>query len=348
MLEMSNRIKDILRPLYPYMNLIYWDLRLLFQKKNLFFIRGKTGDLNFYCSHLESHLKNNHIKDYVFIGDGKNIQGILKLYPNIKPRRIIRLTEAQANRFQKYVLFQDGHIAHSLMWDQQLHGNVCRLRELEKFNFDDSFKYFLLGNKVTDQKTRAVFPDVESELESNAVLICPFAEYVKLLPQDFWRILIFELEARGYKIYINRDRRREVFDEKCDVLFLRYDELKNLEKCAGIIGLRSGFLDVAAQINCKKVVLYPTRHKELDLRSHRADISFSSFTACDLNSKNTFEITMPFCRNIGDPYWVDYRVANGAGILLWKDVISEILNHFPEIKSDDKKNSGKVQGQSER
>lgn len=308
---------------------------------HIFLIRGKTGDIFLYFRLLDEYCKKNNISKYVLVGDGKGLATIKKLYPNITGDCCIT-SEKIGLALQNLYCFlggPDSGMTLSLMWDVDLMYNRCATRLTDRFNFMDSFYWFLfdLDEKITVPKT-AVFSSCNDKLlkqlnkwgivKDKTVIIAPYAYCVKLLPVIFWNTIIAELKKRGYYVFAMLDE-WEKNDFGVPSVFFKYqDSIAVLEYAGHFIGLRSGFCDIASSADCNKVILYPKKPEEFDGSVHRGDLEYSSLITMKLTNSAT-EVVLPFARDIlnceAETEVFDKRMQEDRG------VFQEIFNCFPML-----------------
>ena len=308
----------------------------------IFFIRGKTGDIYLYFRFLEAYIEKNNITNYIFTGDGKGITSILKLYPKLKaPFVPIRIKEG--NALQKFYCFLGANLPDmtlSLMWDVGLPYNRCTIRMIDRFNFIDSYYWFLFDlDRPNVSPTKACFRTLDNQLKrelrnrgmvpGRTVIISPYAYCVKAVSPLFWILLAKDLEMRGYKVFVMLEPRVERNEFKLKEIFFSYEDSAAVLEYAGhFIGLRSGFCDIVSDAKCNKVILYPTRPIEFFGAYHRGDIEYSGLKNMELCDE-CGEYTGPFIRNIGDPTPqtedIDLKIEEETRF------INEILERFPVI-----------------
>lgn len=323
--------------------IIFKYLRVRYGKNIFIFItRGKMGDIYLYFRFLENFIKKKNIDKYIFIGDCKNLEQIKTLYPNIKGD-YIKTSERIGSALQiTYCLLSnyDKNIALNLMWDVDLPYNRCAVRLTKKFNFVESYYWFLFD--LDDENcvpAEAIFNKLDKNLENKlkllgveknkTVILSPYAYCVRNLDPLFWIVLGKDLENRGYKIFVMLDPKSEKNLFGYPTIFFKYADTKAILEYAGnFIALRSGFCDIMSSSECNKVILYPTVPKKFDGSVHRSDIKYSSLQIMRLTN-NVTEITVPFARDI-----VNFEAENenfeeriNEFIMLKK----EILNRFAII-----------------
>lgn len=289
-------------------------IRLKYGKDTYIFLtRGKTGDIFLYFRFLDAFLKKNNIKKYILIGDCKNLKAIKKLYPYITSPCIETSERTGIALQMAYCLFGRDNLkmSLSLMWDVDLIYNRCATRLTSKFNFIDSYYWFLFDlDREKTQIVKAQFKKIDSELEENfkkqgmvrgrTVILSPYAYCVRCLSPLFWRMIGKDLQNKGYTVVVMLDKNKEKNDFGFPDVFFKYiDSQAALEYAGHFIGLRSGFCDIIAGSACNKIILYPTVPKKFDGSVHRADLEYSSLKKMELSDDCT-ELTVPFARDISN------------------------------------------------
>lgn len=314
---------------------------------HIFLTRGKTGDIYLYFRFLNAFLKENGIKNYILIGDCKNLSAVKALYPDITGRCIETSERVGLALQTAYCLFggENLRMELSLMWDVDLPVNRCAVRLTNRFTFIDSYYWFLFHldrrkASVTPAQFRSLDPKLKKTLEGKGyirgktVILSPYSCFVRPISPLFWRLLGKDLEKRGYKIFVMLDEKAE---ENClgfpGVFFPYRDSAAVLEFAGHFIGLRSGFCDIISGVKCNKVILYPTLPEEFDGSVHRADIDYCGLAAMELaDTRTVTECVVPFARNVTDwrPETEDFPMRMKEDRLL----IGAILDKFPKAKKN--------------
>lgn len=336
-------IAGVLRGIYGYCLCKYLRFRYG-NNTHIFLARGKTGDIYLYFRFLNAFLKGNGIENYILIGDCKNLSAVKALYPNITGR-CIETSEWIGLALQTaYCLFggKTLRMELSLMWDVDLPVNRCVVRLTNRFNFIDSYYWFLFHldrskTAVTPAQFRKMDPELEKTLSGQGyihgktVILSPYAYCVRPVSPLFWRMLGKDLEKRGYKVFVMLDEKTEINCFGFPSVFFKYrDSVAVLEFAGHFIGLRSGFCDIISGAKCNKVILYPTLPEEFDGSVHRADLDYSSLTAMELADPSTVtECVVPFARNVTDwrPETEDFPMRMKEDKLL----IRTISEKFPRL-----------------
>ena len=107
-----------------------------------------------------------------------------------------------------------------------------------------------------------VMPKVDSDMynefckNDKNVILSPYANSANEIKLSFWEDLSKVLVSKGYDVYTNATKDREVITGtkrlECSIIEL----LAYAEKADVCIALRSGMLDLIAGCSCKKIVIY--------------------------------------------------------------------------------------------
>ena len=102
--------------------------------------------------------------------------------------------------------------------------------------------------------------------EKNTVLLAPYEKSLShngfpLLPQKFWELLAEKFSEMGYKVCTNCANNKSEPPVKDTIPVLPpYGEIfRFCETCGYVVTIRSGFADMCAFSDCKKIVLYPNQ-----------------------------------------------------------------------------------------
>lgn len=331
----------------------YWickKIRLKYGKDTYIFItRGKTGDIYLYFRFLKNFIEKNKIEKYVLIGDCKNMTAIKKLYPYIDAPCIETSEYIGLCLQTAYCFFgaENLNVSLSLMWDVDLPVNRCATRLTQKFNFIDSYYWFLFDlDRSYAKPIEAQFSSIDDKIKSfldnkgvikgETVIISPYSENIKHLPNIYWRLLGKDLEKLGYKVFFMLDNNIKKNDFGFPSISFDYIEsIAVLEYAGHFIGLRSGFCDIISSAKCNKVVLYPAVPEEFDGSVDRSDIYYSALSNMEL-ADDAHEITVPFARDIFNHEPENENLHNR--LIEDKKMAYAILQCFPSITNGDMKN----------
>ena len=124
------------------------------------------------------------------------------------------------------------------------------------------------------------------------IIIAPEANTSGPLSQKFWENIIKELKGKRYQIFLNITK-LENYIEGCVINKFNYEEIIELAKhSSGIIGLRSGLIEILSIIDVPKFVIYQGFPKRGCLKAMSSEKALSGFTLTKLpnvNMQNLFE-----------------------------------------------------------
>ena len=275
---------------------------------HIIFMRGATGDTYLQLMILQNYLKEKEIGMYVILGDSAGSRSIIKLFPY----QYKQISGYKASCIQKaYMLLGSEYLNITIMfpWDYGLYFNRCRVRMLERFNFMDTYKWYVLNLKKEILFTKPIFKKMSKEfifemskkgvIKNKTIIISPDANSVTKLPVLFWNDLISDFKEKGYFVFVNCNYASPF---KAPDIFFNYEEsVPLLEYCGYFVGIRSGLCDIISTAKCKKIFIYPQKDKKINYSEHRSEIEFSGFKVMGLTSSDdntTIEISTPLIMNI--------------------------------------------------
>ena len=124
------------------------------------------------------------------------------------------------------------------------------------------------------------------------IIIAPEVNTSAPLSRDFWENIIKELKSKGYKIFLNITK-LENYIEGCVIDKFSYEEIIELAKHSrGIIGLRSGLIEILSIIGVPKFIIYQRFLKRGCFKAMESENVLSGFTLTKLPNadvRNLFE-----------------------------------------------------------
>lgn len=222
-----------------------------------------TGDVYLsaaYIKHCEQ--RHNKIENAVFAVNGSNAYKVASLL-EIQNVPIVKLTEKEAYSLVHLTRFVgetnvDIEYLHYMSDYPMYTCFLIRLAGLHDTGFMDLYRDFVFGGEVFDLPTPQ-WESCERFVDSDKkVLLAPAANSIAEGPADsFWCRLAGELKRLGYEVYTNAvDGEKPVEGTKS--VFIPYKKLASfLDKNTIFIGYRSGLCDLAASLECKKIIIYP-------------------------------------------------------------------------------------------
>lgn len=306
----SELLKNTLRILLA--SIYFRHFRKIYGKNTqIIFVRGATGDVYVQFLLIDHYLKENNITNYVILGDGAGLHPLNHLFHF---SNLHYVTPEILSKIVFYSLFMGEYLKNIIIpfaWSDEYSVNKCRVRMLSPFHFMDTYQYFSFHlGAVTFRKP--YFTDViktdnfvfhwqkQGVVKDKTVIISPEANSITTIPIWFWNTIIEELKSKGYIVFMNCSyptwyRAPNIFETYALSVPL-------LEYSGFFLAVRSGFCDIISSANCKKVILYPEKIKNIDYSNHRCDLDFSSLVTMGLctESENLIELSTPLLRNITD------------------------------------------------
>lgn len=286
--------------------------RLYGDDTHIIFMRGATGDAYIQMLFLDEYVRQKGIDKYIVIGDAKGVEGLRRIF--CFPQYIEYPTRV-ADCIEKANLFWNGQGFNIRMFFYWSYGmnvfNRCRIRMTDKFNFWDTYKYFVLQLEGEIRYRKPVFTEYSEPVKfrwekqgivkGKTVILAPDANSVTHLPIWFWNTIIRELQYKNYTVLVNCNYQNGY---RAGDIFFSYEESVPLLDYAGFfLGVRSGLCDIISTAKCKKVILYPEKQAKVNYSEHRSEKEFSSLRVMGMVSGNTsdlVEISTMLLNNITD------------------------------------------------
>lgn len=191
------------------------------------------------------------------------------------------------------------------LWTYSLYINRCRVRMIEKFNFMDTYRWYVLGLKGELHFEMPHFKEIESHeieklglIKNKTVIIAPEANSVTQLSIAFWNEIIDQLKELGFRVLVNCNNIQEYHTE---TLFFKYSKgVPILEYAGCFVGIRSGLCDILSTAQCRKIIIYPKKAVNVNYNEHRSEIEFCGLRVMGLvgEDNNLIEVETPLVRNI--------------------------------------------------
>ena len=271
-------------------------------------VRGATGDIYLVNALLPRYLEANGVSNYLIVGDGKNLKKISHLFGETN---VIELSRWDASCLQSLYKFCGKEVLNMndlFMWQHSLYFNRCRIRMEERFNFMDTYQWYVFGFEGKEDLKKPVFLEPGADLiekwissgivPGRTVIVSPCAYSVVGMPQVFWRVITERLEALGYSVVFSINPTHENKPvRKVKYYYSSYEESVPMLNFAGaFLGVRSGFSDIVSSATCKMIILYPKALEKNNYSEHRSDILFAGLKVMGLNNA-AIEIETNLLRN---------------------------------------------------
>ena len=271
---------------------------------------GATGDTYIQLRIVDTYIREKRISNYVLTGHPNGIDELLSLFPD---KKFYEIRDYSAKAIQKaYMLLEKEYLNITIMfpWIYDLYINRCRIRMTEKFDFMDTYQWYVLNLKTKVQLAKPIFLPLSENLEKKyeqlgikrgrTIILAPEANSVTSLTCEDWIEIITVLKKLGYEVFINAKADKY----GCKSIFITYYESEALLSYAGyFIGIRSGLCDIISTIKCKKIIIYPQKSERVNYSEHRSEIDFCGLKTMGLVDKensDVVEIETRLIRNITD------------------------------------------------
>ncbi|MBM5782417.1 MAG: hypothetical protein FJ368_03235 [Pelagibacterales bacterium] len=94
-------------------------------------------------------------------------------------------------------------------------------------------------------------------IKGKTVFLSPEAISVKVLPNDFWQNLADQINAKGYKVFLNIIGRENNIKNSVSGFLTLQEAIAFVELCGNVVALRSGLCDIVISSNTKFQIIYP-------------------------------------------------------------------------------------------
>ena len=97
-----------------------------------------------------------------------------------------------------------------------------------------------------------------SPIKKKNIYLNPYARTISMVDFSFYELLAYKLIGRGYNVYtILGQKSQEAIENTIPIYCNLYEAVRLIEESSGIIGSRSGFMDLVASLNVPVICLYP-------------------------------------------------------------------------------------------
>lgn len=266
----------------------------------IYICRGALGEFFIFNLFFKQFIEKEKISNYIWVGDNK---GFSKLGDLFLEGRYKKLTGDETDDLVKAFTLLGTDIMNIrvlTIWQGGYIYNPNRIIYHQRFNFMDTIKVLSLGLPPDAKPEYPIFP--KSNLDFNemglikgkTVLFSPFSYSIRSLPANYWNELAIRLQEIGFTIAINIGDFWEMNYIKNSIpiqIPLIYG-VELLEYCGYFIGARSGFCDITASANCKRIIYYPMAEDKISYDFYRIDKNYNSLSSMGLCS-NIIELEYP-------------------------------------------------------
>lgn len=179
------------------------------------------------------------------------------------------ITEDEMDTMLEFIRYEGFEETNSINTNFNYHNKMMpqRVTELHRildFNTGHQRMAFLSDVKRTRGKLEQKNSDFvfgQYNLEKRkTILIAPYSNTLGNIPEEYGVKLVEDLKKKGYSVCTNIAGDEKPIEGTIGV-FLPYDiVLDFVNKCTGVIGIRSGVFDVISSSHVKMAVFYPKSH----------------------------------------------------------------------------------------
>ena len=276
---------------------------------HIFFLRGATGDVYLTNLLLPAYLAQHRIARYVLVGDAKGLKVVSDLFGQKHIEPISRWKASALQCFYKLCGPEVTHMTDLFMWQHTLYFNRCRIRMEERFNFMDTYQYYVFGFREAQplclphfcESTEKMRREWEAQgiVPGKTVVIAPYAYSVTPLPDEIWQKIADGLNALGYRVIfcVEPGKEKNPAPNYPSIFFPYAQSVPLLEYAGAFLGLRSGLCDIVSSAQCKLVILYPPPLEKKNYWEHRSDAAFCGLREMGLSNREE-AITTPLLQNM--------------------------------------------------
>lgn len=255
-------------------------------KKNIINLAGSpSGELYIVLNLINYLFKNTKNEDILFVVDKPFKYNLCKFFkPDIECLLIknmyLYLRMKGSYNFKDCTIYSFFTTEHYLKQDVLINNANEHYYNyiLKEFNLENEKNIqFQLPETSIETKERIAAYIKKNKLEK-FIIICPEANTCAKFPDDFWKTLCKDFQAQGYKIFLNI-MKTENYVEDCYINYFNYEEMIELAKYSkGVVGLRSGLIEILSTIGIPITALYQPFPKRGLLQPMKSDKALSGFT----------------------------------------------------------------------
>ncbi|MEA4924882.1 MAG: 4Fe-4S cluster-binding domain-containing protein [Syntrophomonadaceae bacterium] len=278
------------------------------------------GDLYILCTYYDEYLRiNEKTENAILVVTGESGKKVAQLFGVTKLEKVT--ADETVSLFKLFVFGEGCSINITILHHHIISrhtGILMRLEGLHNMDFAACTREAVFSDIDITCTKKPCFDFNSSFVEElfsrnnfkpkKTVLLCPYANSVKSLPEGFWEILADTLLKKGFCVCTNSVNDDEKPISGTSAVDMPYEySVPFLEKAGYLISLRSGFNDVTNSAKCSMVVLYPEK-------------DFKRGLASTLRTRESFSIKKMYSRH--DVIELDVSEDN------IQDIINSILFEF--------------------
>lgn len=222
----------------------------------LLFECNSMGDPFFYASLMDEYVEKENIRDYVFLFCRTTMEPLIKTY-HLNHYKVLSWRDTSSLHLLYRLMPQNLdltllHKTDSALWRVGTAKQMDLLSIIKSYTLglSKSLPMKSSNGSATDWKSR--YP----ELDGKGVLLVPKAKTVDEKGPAFWQTLTIKLKQHGKKVYCNVGTGEEPLPGTVPLQIALEDIVSVAETIGCVIALRSGFCDLLAEADCRKIILY--------------------------------------------------------------------------------------------
>lgn len=284
---------------------------------------GALGSGNIYvCSFfLEEYITQSKMKENTYLLPERNCKEVAELFRTENVNCFEIEYKAYIGLIRLLRFFNNSTINVIYLYYHHLGENhtgiLTYLERINGWNMFNIYKAVFAGQGGIKRKTPKIY-EKDQELyriiqenglvKGKTIIFSPYAETYAHICESFWEKLAIKFKQSGYTVITSITKKEKAITGTNGV-FIPYRVWGTiLEYSGGLIGLRSGLLDLSEDIRCRKVALYTT--------------GVTRFQNCDKSYLESFSINDMYQRDD----WLELKVR----LTNQQKVLETILNYFGE------------------
>lgn len=250
------------------------------------------GDIYLVLMYTRTYIKKENIKNFRYVITGGAAEAICKAC-NVS--NYVKITVKEMLMLRKLVRFLDIPDSRVMVCNEiwaytNLGKNIIGYGKYN--NFSLCYKKSVLGIKEDNLQFECPFPKYDGDIhkifhdnnliEGKTVLLAPYTNYLKPLPNEMWIKIADKLKERGFSVCTNCASEEEKPVPGSIPINLGFGEICSFIETAGyFIGARSGLCDVISSSNADIHIIYQKHMESRFIFSHE----YYSLQKMELKSK---------------------------------------------------------------
>lgn len=262
------------------------------KKKQVFIFNGSpSGELYIVLNLMNKLMLNIQKNETLFVVDKNFKKNLCKLYyPEISCCLVKNLNlfidKKDTFKYKGVNFYSIFTTSHYLQQDELINKENIHYYEyiLKDLNVNNTTHFVL--PKTSNQVQNKIKSYIDKKQLSNFIIVSPEANTSNSLSKNFWENLCKQLKRKNYNVFLNIMKMENYVDD-CFVKFFTYEELIELVKYSkGIIGLRSGLIEILSTLNTPIHCLYTPFPKRGALKAMSSKKALQGFSLKKLPGVN--------------------------------------------------------------